>query len=120
MQRFFGAIIPGYLAVGAAIALSSTLLAPVFGRQGPFIAVNLIAYPILATATALGSSVAASLRETEATLVRALAESDRLTAEAHARLVSARERAARVLHSRVQGELTATRGETEARARRPR
>lgn len=107
-EVWFGVITIGYVAVGAAIGLSSTVLGGLVGHDGPYLAVNLIAYPLVGAATALGSSVASGLRETEAKLARALAENDRLTAHARTRLVAAREHAARILHSDVQGELIAT------------
>jgi hypothetical protein len=105
---WFGAIILGSAAVGAVIGLSSTVLGSLLGHDGPYFAVNLIAYPLVAAATALGSSVALGLREAEANLARAIGERDRHTAHARGRLVNAREHAARILHSEVQGELIAT------------
>ncbi|MDF1478990.1 hypothetical protein PYV02_07805 [Leifsonia sp. H3M29-4] len=105
---WFGAIILGSAAVGAVIGLSSTVLGSLLGHDGPYFAVNLIGYPLVAAATALGSAVVLGLREAEASLARAIGERDRHAAHARGRLVDAREHAARILHSEVQGELIAT------------
>ena len=94
--------------VGALIALSSIAISAIQGAKLPELRADLMVYPVVALLVALATSGLTRLTLAESELAAAVREAGRDAARARTALILHRESLARLLHTGVQGELSAT------------
>ena len=93
---------------GALIAVSSFVVAAILGSALPPLLADLSVYPVIAVLVVLARSCLTRLVLAEGELAAVVREADRSAARARNTLIGRRESLARLLHTGVQGELTAT------------
>lgn len=94
--------------VGALIALSSIVVTAMQRVELPDLSADLFGYPVIAVLVALANSGMTRLVLAESKLAATVREVDRRAARARSTLIRRCENLARLLHTGVQGELTAT------------